>query len=226
MARAKMSRDTRRAVIWLAFTGLLIVNSFAARLQHTQPDKNTFFDWNTLAAAVFELVLLLVPALLLTRGDHRELLGLRKPQRLGRTALLGVAAIAGTALAENFMSQFGNLNTEQGVAPTVWIHGHTLEFAASLFAVAVIVPIAEETFFRGAGVGLLSRIYSVPGAVILSGCLFSLMHGLVLGFLPLAIFGAMLALMRVTSGSLFPGMVLHGAYNTLAVLVTLHWRFH
>jgi membrane protease YdiL (CAAX protease family) len=222
-----MTRDTRRAVIWLSITGVLILNSFVATAtRDSKADSTTFFDWTALAGGAAELVLLGIPALLLTRGEYGDLLGLRRPTRLGRTALLGLGAVLGVELLSALMSQFGDLNKEQGVAPTHWIAGHTLEFAFSLFAVAILVPLAEESFFRGAGVGLLARLYSVPGAVILSGCLFALIHGLVLGFLPLAFLGIMLALMRVTSGSILPGIVLHGAYNTLAVLYSLDFRFH
>jgi membrane protease YdiL (CAAX protease family) len=148
------------------------------------------------------------------------------PKRVGRTALLAVGAVVGTLVLSSLMSLFGNLTKEQGVAPTHWIHGHTLQFVASVLAVSILVPIAEETYFRGAGVGLLSRVYSVQGAIVLSGCLFALIHGLLLGFLPLAFLGTMLALMRVTSGSLLPGILLHGAYNALAVWSAFHFRLH
>jgi membrane protease YdiL (CAAX protease family) len=145
---------------------------------------------------------------------------------LGRTTLFALAAVVGTEILGQLMGLFGDPAKEQGLVPTHWIHGHTAAFVASVVGIAILVPLAEEGFFRGAGVGLLSGLYSVPGAVLLSGCLFSLIHGLVLGFLPLAFLGTMLALMRVTSGSILPGIVLHGAYNTLAVLASIDFRFH
>jgi membrane protease YdiL (CAAX protease family) len=218
-------RTNVRAVIWLSITGVLILSSFAQRLDDVKPDKMTFFDWNVPGGALAEFVLLGIPALVLARAD-RDLLGLRKPTRLGRTTLLAVATVVGTGLLDALVSLFGDPSKEQALLPTHWIHGHTTEFVASVAAIAILVPLAEEGFFRGAGVGLLSRLYSVPGAVVLSGCLFALIHGLVLGFLPLAFLGTMLALMRVTSGSILPGILLHGAYNTLAVLASIHFRFH
>ena len=213
-----MARDTVRAVIWLSLTGLLIVSAFVTSLADKPVDKTTFFDWTVPGDVLVELLLLGGVALALTRGEHRELLALRRPVRIGRTALLGLGALVGTGMLTAVMSHFGDLTKEQGITPNHWIHGHTTEFVASVLAVTVLVPIAEESFFRGAGVGLLSRIYSVPGAVVLSGCLFALIHGLLLGFVPLAFLGTMLALMRVTSGSLLPGILLHGSYNALAVL--------
>jgi membrane protease YdiL (CAAX protease family) len=217
-----VNRSNIRAVIWLAITGVLTISSFS---DNAKPDKTSFFDWTVPEGALAELILLGGAAVVLARAD-RDLLGLRKPTRLGRTTVLAVGAVLGTGLLEALVSLFGNPAKEQGLVPTQWIHGHTTEFVASLAAIAILVPLAEEGFFRGAGVGLLSRLYSVPGAVLLSGCLFALIHGLVLGFLPLAFLGTMLALMRVTSGSILPGIVLHGAYNTLAVLASIDFRFH
>jgi membrane protease YdiL (CAAX protease family) len=219
-----VKRDTRRTIIWLSITAFAIVLAYA---DTTKPTKTTFFDWTALQGGIAELVLFGVPAILLTRGpDQLELLAIRRPERIGRTILLAVAALAGTFLLSALMGLFGDLDKEQGIAPVHWLPGHVPEFVASLFAVAVLVPIAEESYFRGAGVGLLSRVYSVPGAVVLSGCLFALMHGLVLGLVPLAFFGTMVAVMRVTSKSLLPGILFHGSYNTLAVLASLHFRFH
>jgi uncharacterized protein len=220
-----VTRTNVRAVIWLAITAILTLSAFADRLHKTKPDKTTFFDWTVPEGALAELVLLGGAAVALAGAD-RDLLGLRLPRRWGRTSLLALGAVVGTGLLDAFVSLFGNAEEEQGLLPEHWIHGRTLEFVASVAAIAILVPLAEESFFRGAGVGLLSRLYSVPGAVLLSGCLFALIHGLVLGFLPLAFLGTMLALMRVTSGSILPGILLHGAYNTLAVLASIHFRFH
>ena len=214
----KLTRDTVRVVIWLALATLLALAAYAGPGNN---DKLTFFDWQVPASALGEAIVLLVPALLLARGDW-TLLALRRPHRLGRTALLGVAAVVGTTLLAWAMSHYGDVAKEQGIAPTHWIHGHTAAFVASVVAVSVCVPFIEETFFRGVGLGLFLRIYGPAEAILLCGCVFALVHGLVLGFLPLAFLGSMLALMRWTSGSTLPGIVLHGVYNASAVILSLH----
>jgi membrane protease YdiL (CAAX protease family) len=219
----KLNRDMIRAIVWLAITTFIAIAAFAENAHAPRSDKLTFFDWTIPASAFGEAILFGVPALLLARGDW-ELLGFRRPRRLGLAVGLAVVAILGTNVLGGIMSHFGNLEKEQGLTPDHWIHGHTAPFIASLLAVGVAVPIIEETFFRGVGLGLFLRIYSPAGAIVLCGCMFGLVHGLVLGFLPLAFLGGMLALMRYKTGSTIPGIVLHGAYNTLAVLSTLfHW---
>lgn len=211
------TRDRIRTLIWLAIATLLAIAAYA---EHAKPGKRVFFDSELPKSALFEAIALGVPALLLAMGDW-ELLGFRRPHHLRRALGVAVLAIAGTSLIEWVISQFANLDKEQGIAPTHWIHGHTPAFVLSFIAVCVVVPIVEETFFRGAGLGLFMRQYPPIEAIVLCGCMFGLAHGLVLGFLPLAFLGSMLALMRYTTGSVIPGIVLHAAYNTLAVVATL-----
>lgn len=217
-----LTRDRVRLTIWFAIATVLAIAAYYEGANPPKADKLTFFDSTVPLGAVSEALVLLVPALLLARGDW-GLLALRRPQRLGRTMLLGLGAILGTLLLAGLMSEFGNTSKEQGILPDHWIHGHTAAFVASFIAVAVFVPFIEEMFFRGTGLGLLLRTYGPAEAILLCGCMFALVHGLVLGFLPLAFFGSTLALMRWTSGSTIPGIVTHGAYNTIAVLYSVHW---
>jgi membrane protease YdiL (CAAX protease family) len=218
----KLSRDRIRLAIWFGIATVLAVAAFYEGAQTEKPDKLTFFDSTVPVGAVAEGIIFLVPALLLANGDW-ELLGLHRPRRLWRTALVGIGAVVGTELLGHLMDQFGDVSKEQGILPDRWIPGHTPAFVASFLAIAVFVPFIEEMFFRGTGLGLLLREYGSVEAIIVCGCMFGLVHGLVLGFLPLAFFGAALALMRRTSGSTIPGIVVHGAYNSLAVLSALHW---
>jgi membrane protease YdiL (CAAX protease family) len=218
----KLNRDAVRALIWLSLTTLIAIAAFWDSAHPRKPDKLVFFDWSVPKGVAAEAVFLLAPAFLLATGDWK-LLALRKPERVRRAAALGVAAVLGAIALDASMSLFGNPGKEQGLAPDHWIGGHGWAFAASFVATVVAVPIVEEIYFRGIGLGLLLRLYGPLGAIVLCGCLFGLVHGILLGLVPLAFFGGMLALIRVTTGSVFPGILVHGAYNTLAVLVSLHW---
>jgi membrane protease YdiL (CAAX protease family) len=214
--------QTRLLTIWLLLTSALIALNFAARPRDDQPHRDLFFHWSSVAGWVLNALLLLVPALLLARGD-RVLSGFQRPHRLLRTTGIAVVGVVGTAALDVLISQtLGDPGREQGIAPTHWQPGHAAAFAANLVGIAVLVPLSEETFFRGVGFGLVSRVWSVPVAVLVTGSLFGLAHGLLLGFLPLAFLGASLALMRATSGSTLPGVLLHGLYNASAVLLSLN----
>ena len=84
-------------------------------------------------------------------------------------------------------------------------------------AVSVVAPVVEETFFRGFVYGWMRRRLNVPTAAVLSGCFFALLHFQAVIFLPLAVLGVGLALLYEYSGSLLPGMIVHGLFNLVEI---------
>jgi hypothetical protein len=113
-------------------------------------------------------------------------------------------------------------------------HSTAALVAAAVF-VCAIAPIAEEFFFRGFIFGVLRRWrIQVAGrelgpwvAAIITGILFGFAHlgsAPVQFLIPLGFLGFVLCLVRWRTGSLYPGMALHSANNSLALGVNeLHW---
>jgi membrane protease YdiL (CAAX protease family) len=121
---------------------------------------------------------------------------------------------------------------------TRWIaHGHEVPQdvkqiggAASLalrLPLALVVvslgPLVEELLFRGALLSALLRRMHAGWAVAVSSLLFACVHLPDLGFLwyavpNLALLAAVLAWLRLRSGSLWPAVVAHGVNNLLAVV--------
>jgi membrane protease YdiL (CAAX protease family) len=97
---------------------------------------------------------------------------------------------------------------------------HSRLQAVGIVAVVVLLgPLVEELFFRGALFGRMVRSRGVrPAALAVSAC-FVLAHGEVKEALPLFLVALALAEVRAVSGSLWPGFLLHGAFNgvTLAL---------
>jgi len=60
-----------------------------------------------------------------------------------------------------------------------------------------------------------------PTAILITGLAFGLGHGLVLGLPVLAFFGITLAWLRWQTGSVYPGMIVHGTFNGLALLAVV-----
>jgi len=58
-------------------------------------------------------------------------------------------------------------------------------------------------------------------AIVLVGIAFALAHGLVEAFPFLAAFGAGLAYLRSKVNSVYPGMVVHGLFNAVALTVAV-----
>jgi len=175
-----------------------------------------------LSAAVF----LLTSAMLTARhpgGDTlRAALGFRPTAPL----LLPIALIGG-ALAQIPAEGIIGLETylmpgaTQALAeqtalltPRGAVHGAFL-----LLVLAVVVPIGEEAFFRGAVYGALRRAHH-PGwrAGLISGIGFTLSHFHPTMLLPIAVVATYLTFLRVVSGSLWPSLFAHIGFNLVTMV--------
>jgi membrane protease YdiL (CAAX protease family) len=56
---------------------------------------------------------------------------------------------------------------------------------------------------------------------VLVGIAFGLAHGLVLTLPVIVVFGCVLAWVRARTGSVFPGMLLHGTFNLIALVAAV-----
>ena len=84
-------------------------------------------------------------------------------------------------------------------------------------------PFAEELFFRGLGVRVL-MLYGGLVAILATGVIFGLVHGILGALPPLVLFGIGLAWVRLRSASIWPPFIGHSAYNALGILVlVLSW---
>lgn len=95
-----------------------------------------------------------------------------------------------------------------------------------LVGVLGLLPaILEELFFRGYLLGALRGAGKEGRAVVVSSLLFALFHLLVTDslaverLLPSLLLGLLLGWLAVRGGSVFPGMLLHAAHNSLVVLL-------
>ena len=82
--------------------------------------------------------------------------------------------------------------------------------------IVALAPFAEELLFRGVGVQVLA-VLGAPVAIIGSGVMFGLIHGIVAALPPLIIFGIGLAYVRWRTHSVFPAMVAHGTFNGIGL---------
>ncbi|MFU8802913.1 MAG: type II CAAX prenyl endopeptidase Rce1 family protein [Bradymonadaceae bacterium] len=84
-----------------------------------------------------------------------------------------------------------------------------------ILAVTVAAPICEEILFRGTILPEQRRHETATKAVILNGVLFSAMHVNPMFFVPLAIIGAYLAHLTLSTGSLWPAILGHFSINAV-----------
>lgn len=89
-----------------------------------------------------------------------------------------------------------------------------------LLAVACVIPIVEELFFRGALLAWIARAATVRVAAWASAVCFTVSHLEPRSWPALGVVAAALGLLRAVSGSLWPCILLHATFNatTLAVI--------
>jgi len=205
---------------WLALVLALAALNYAARFSSGKPPKNVLFHWDNAIGSAIEFAIIFGLLLLIVRGDW-GLLALRRPKSI-RGALGGaVLVLVGIYVLSAILSPLLHPGREQGLAPDRWLPAHTAAFVANAIVVCVVAPFVEETTFRGVGYSLLSARFGVEPAIVASGVLFGLAHGLVEALPLLVAFGVGLAWLRERQNSTIPGMVLHGAFNGIALLVSL-----
>lgn len=227
MHETTIDRHPRRLFAWLSFVLALAALNYAGRFSGVETDDDLAYRYSTAVAAVVQYAVMLGIALLIARGlPTRRMFGLSPPASWRRA--LGIAAVALVAIYVvslvyvQVLSLFTDENPscEQGIAPTEWDPARAGAFAAFFVAVVVLAPIVEELIYRGLGFALL-RPYGPTLAIVLTGLLFGLTHGLVLGLPVLAAFGVIVGWVRWRTGSSFPGMALHGTFNGVALVAAL-----
>jgi uncharacterized protein len=94
------------------------------------------------------------------------------------------------------------------------------ELVLNLIMVAVFAGLGEELFFRGVLQRLFIKLFKNAWAgILVTAFLFSAIHLQFFGFFPRFVLGILLGLTYWYSGSLWPAIIAHFAYDALAVVV-------
>ncbi|HEV2590414.1 MAG TPA: CPBP family intramembrane glutamic endopeptidase [Gaiellaceae bacterium] len=205
--------------MWLALIGLLILVAYASRASGGKPDPQVLYEWSTAAGGLIQDAIVLAIVLAITRPKW-WLLALRRPQGLGRIAGYAVVVIVGIYVFEGIYSALTHPGNEQGLTPSHWEPAHAAAYVVNAIVICTWVPFVEELTYRGLGYSVLERFGRWP-AIVGVGVLFGLSHGLLVSLPVLIVFGAALAWIRSETGSVVPGMFLHGAFNLVALVVAV-----
>ena len=123
-----------------------------------------------------------------------------------------ILALAALILVE------GGLDSLQGRSDLLMPGLSWPNFLASLIAIGLLAPIAEELFFRGALFGWLRRRFALWAAVLMSAALFGLAHFDSVGVMISSfIMGVAIALVYDATQSLWTAIAIHAFNNSLAV---------
>jgi membrane protease YdiL (CAAX protease family) len=209
-----------KLLAWLGLVGAQIVLNYASRASGGKPDRNAVYHWGTAGGALVFYAVFFGLVLAISREETRELLALRRPRSWSRALGLGAAVIVGVAVLEVALEPLLHADREQGLTPTRWEPGHAAAFAASFIVLCLVGPFVEEATFRGLGFSLLAP-YGELLAIVSTGVLFGLAHGLVEALPVLVALGVGLAYLRAQTDSLYPGFILHALFNAIALTVAV-----
>jgi membrane protease YdiL (CAAX protease family) len=210
----------QRLTGWLGLVGALAALNYASRFASGKPPPDTLYRYSTAVSGVVFYAVTLAILLWIARGLSRSELGLRAPESWGRALAFALAVLIALLAVEVALETVLHATREQGLQPSHWDSSKALPFVLNGLVVAVVAPIVEELTFRGVGFHLLARFGTVA-AVAGTAAAFAADHGLVEGFPALFVFGIAVALVRLRTGSLYPGMLLHATFNALALVEAL-----
>jgi hypothetical protein len=210
-----------RLAAWSGLIALLAAVNYYGRFSGSSTtshqSQNAVYSYGDFAGGLIVYGIWLAVVLGIANAD-RDLLALRRPHSIGRAVRYAVTAIVAIYVVEALVSllPIESPGKEQGLAPTHWEPAHAGAFAANVVLFAIVAPIVEELTFRGLGQSLLAFLGRWPSLVAV-GITFGLAHGLVEALLVLVPFGIALAWIRNRTDSVYPGMVVHGLFNGIAL---------
>jgi uncharacterized protein len=206
---------------WIGLVAVIAAINYAARFAGTSGSSSSgdeVYRYSTFASGLVVYAFWLGIVLAIA-ADRRDLLALRRPASWKRAAGLALAAVVAIYVLEGIVSALPlpeSPGKEQGLTPTHWEPAHAGAFAANLVLFAVVAPVVEELTFRGLGQSLLRFLGRAP-SIALTGIAFGLAHGLLEALIVLVPFGIALAWLRDRTRSVYPGMIVHGLFNGIAL---------
>ncbi len=218
---AEPERSNARLGFWLLTVGAVAALGYATRFttQSKGSDRNVLYHWTTAVGGLFQFAIFLAIVLAIG-GLSRSRLGLRRPDSWGRALGLAVVVFFVSWIGLGLLDKVFHGGREQALTPDRWQPKHAAAFGANFVVIAMVAPIVEELLFRGIGFNLLRR-FGDTAAILGTGLAFGLYHGLVNALPILTLFGIALAWLRARTRSVYPGMLVHAAFNAVALIVSV-----
>ena len=215
--RRSRRRNLVPLAIWLTISASLIALAFWAQSENGTTE-NALYDVDLAINGLFFYGIVIAGSLLVGLAYRRPLraLGFRRFRLRWLWISFGIVVL--TIVVALVLEPVLHGGEQQGLAPDEWQPEHATAFALNSAVVVLLAPFAEELFFRGLGVRALA-VFGGLAAILISGVVFGLVHGILGALPPLALFGVGLAWVRLRSASVWPSFIAHAAYNGLGILI-------
>ncbi len=211
-------------IVWLAVAAALVLLAFWSAGQSSgSNDDEILYDPDLAIGGIVFYGVLIAISFAIARGfpSRNEALGFRS-FRL-RWVWISLAVVVATTIVAVAVEPLLHGGEEQGFGAESWQPEHADAFALNVAVLVLLGPFAEELFFRGLGVRVL-MVFGGVAAILATGAIFGLVHGILGALPPLVLFGIGLAWVRLRSASVWPSFIGHALYNGLGVLLlVLAW---
>jgi membrane protease YdiL (CAAX protease family) len=147
---------------------------------------------------------------------HRGTWPAFRPPRVTRRGAALVAAVLGATLTLVLAAAARWPWLFESIAAPYRAAG--LGFGYLVLDMVLLPAVGEELLFRGVILTGLRELFRTRTSVVVSALLFASIHLSPISFLHLGALGVVLAEVRLRTGSLFPCVLIHGAYNGVVAL--------
>ena len=219
-------RKTWPAVVWLGISSLLVLGGFAGASGRSESsDRDVLFDASLAIAGVVFYGLMIGVSFAIASAyppaKRRNALGFRRFRP--RWLWMSFGVVVATTIAAVALEPVLHGGEDQGLGADRWQPDQAGAFVANALVLILLGPFAEELFFRGLGVRVL-MLYGGLVAILVTGVIFGLVHGVLGAIPPLVLFGIGFGWIRLRSASVWPVFIGHATYNGLGILfLVLSW---
>jgi membrane protease YdiL (CAAX protease family) len=220
--------STGRLVAWCVLVGALAASNYVVRFTGVgggsgSDRSDTLYSYSSAVSGLVFYGIFFIFVYAIAAVDVRELFALRGPESWHEAAALCLAVLVGIYVWSGLVALLPlpqSPGDEQGLTPKHWEPEHLWAYLANFAVIAIVAPVIEELTFRGVGFALLRR-FGLPVTIGVVGVTFGLAHGAVEGLLVFVPLGAALTYVRARTDSVYPGMIVHGVFNGIALLYVL-----
>lgn len=152
-----------------------------------------------------------------------QALGLRR-FNVKRGVMLALAVVAaGVLISYLYDLLMQALGVETSSSIPVEFTESGLGLGITAFTAVVVAPLAEEVSFRGFLFPAIGKRWGYGWGAIISAAIFSIAHLQPGALVPIFILGLLLARLYMVTGSIWPCIITHAVYNSIALIFMLYY---
>lgn len=211
------------ALLTLEFVFVMFVIKYAIQQMYEKWLENTLYS-GTLTGLTIAITLLLGLYFVALRPKRLSWLdvGMKGfPARDWWRIVLWILVLLVFSVIAVYLTSFLGNTVDNSKTESLQQNVTMFTLVVAIVSAGIVSPIYEEIFYRGFIYRWLRTRVSTRWAIVISSLIFTLAHFPTINAMPVNfISGIVFAWTYERTGSVVPGMIVHGVFNTIAVLLT------